>query len=77
MRHATYKVVYNDTMYKLNIDLPEDVAKQLEQVASKRNLSPGEFAANSLAEALGRHTNFQNAAERVLGKSMELYTQLA
>ena len=74
---VSHEVVYNDNMYKLEIDLPDDAAEQLEQIAPKRNLSLEEFAANSLAEALGRHADFQNAGERVLSKNTELYKQLA
>ena len=68
---------YNNSMYKLEIALPDDIAKQLEQVASKLNLSPEEFAANSLVETLERHTAFQNAAKHVLDKNVELYKRLA
>ncbi len=64
-------------MQKLEITFSDDVAKQLEQAASKLNLSPEEFAANSLVETLERHTNFQNAAKRVLEKNAELYKRLA
>ena len=64
-------------MHKLEITFSDDVAKQLEQVASKLNLSPEEFAANSLIETLERHADFQNAAKRVLEKNAELYKRLA
>ena len=64
-------------MHKLEITFSDDVAKKLEQVASKLNLSPEEFAANSLVETLERYTNFQNAAKRVLDKNAELYKRLA
>ncbi len=64
-------------MHKLEITFSDDVARKLEQIASKLNLSPEEFAANSLVETLERHTDFQNAAKRVLEKNAELYKRLA
>ena len=64
-------------MHKLEITFPDDVAKKLEQIASKLNLSPEEFAANSVVETLERHADFQNAAKRVLDKNTELYKRLA
>ena len=64
-------------MHKLEITFSDEVAKKLEQVASKLGVSPEEFAANGLVEKLERHTNFQNAVKRVLEKNTELYKQLA
>ncbi len=67
----------NNATHKFEITFSDDVAKKLEHVASKLNLSPEEFAANSLLETLERHADFQNVTKRVLDKNAELYKRLA
>ncbi|MCA9836622.1 MAG: hypothetical protein KC422_06900 [Trueperaceae bacterium] len=64
-------------MYKLEITLPDDIAKKLQEAATQLNISPEEMAADSIAEKLERYAVYKSVAKHVLKKNSELYKRLA
>jgi len=64
-------------MKTVAVSLPDDVAVEVEKLASDRGLSVGEYLRLSLEEKIARDENFERAARYVLEKNAELYRRLA
>jgi predicted transcriptional regulator len=62
----------------LNLELDEQQARRLQQVASRLNVSVSDLARAAINDLLAKPDNdFERAAERVLKKNSELYKRLA
>ena len=62
----------------LNLELDEQQARRLQEVASRLNVSVSDLARAAIHELLAKPDNdFEYAAERVLKKNIELYKRLA
>ncbi len=62
----------------LNIELDEQQVQRLQTIASRLNVSLSELARAAIIDFLAKpESDFERAAERVLGKNAELYKRLA
>jgi len=64
-------------MKTVDVSLPDEVALEVEKVASGRGLSVDEYLRLSLEEKLAWDEKFERAAKYVLEKNVELYRRLA
>lgn len=64
-------------MKTVAVNLPDEVAVEVEKLASGRGLSVDEYLRLSVEEKLARDEKFEAAAEYVLEKNTELYRRLA
>jgi len=64
-------------MKTVAVNLPDEVAVEVEKLASGRGLSVDEYLRLSVEEKLARDEKFVAAAEYVLEKNSELYRRLA
>jgi len=65
-------------MSTFTIELPEEQARRLHELAQEAGVSPERLLRAGLEEWLGRpDTKFAEAAEYVLNKNRELYRRLA
>ena len=64
-------------MRTVAVNLPDEVAVEVEKLASGRGLSVDEYLRLSVEEKLARDEKFEAAAEYVLEKNSELYRRLA
>lgn len=65
-------------MTTLTINLPDDQARKLHDLAKKTGASPEELVRTSIEEWLARpELTFADAADYVLEKNRELYRRLA
>ena len=69
------KICYSMT---LNLELDEQQARRLQEVASRLNVSVNDLARAAINDLLAKpDDDFERAAERVLKKNVELYKRLA
>lgn len=62
----------------LNLELNEQQARRLQEVARRLNVSVNDLARAAINDLLAKPDNdFEHAAERVLKKNTELYKRLA
>lgn len=62
----------------LNLELDEQQARRLHEVASRLNVSVSDLARAAINELIAQPDNdFEQAAQRVLKKNTELYKRLA
>ena len=62
----------------LNLELDEQQARRLQEIASRLNVSVSDLAKAAINDLLAKPDNdFERAAERVLKKNTELYKRLA
>jgi antitoxin FitA len=65
-------------MSTFTIELPDEQARRLRELAAEAGVAPEHLVSAGLAEWLGRsETSFAEAAEYVLNKNRELYRRLA
>lgn len=63
---------------KITIDLTNEQAERLRQVAESLGVEPGQLAQAALVDWFARpQADFQSAAEHVLQKNRELYERLS
>jgi len=66
------------TTTTITIDLPDERAKRLKEMASRLGVSPEELVRVSVEELLARpDEEFERAVDYVLKKNSELYRRLA
>ncbi|MFO7904659.1 MAG: ribbon-helix-helix protein, CopG family [Planctomycetota bacterium] len=62
----------------LNLELDEQQARRLQEVARRLNVSVNDLAKAAISDLLGKpDSDFERAAARVLEKNGELYKRLA
>lgn len=67
-----------ENMKTLTIDVPDRIARRVNEAAERLGLSPEELVRASVEEKLKQlDTSFGEAAQRVLQKNAELYRRLA
>lgn len=64
-------------MKVLELEVTDDTAAKLEQVATRQGVSVRELLRFSVEEKLARDAEFERAAATVLEKNAELYRRLA
>ena len=65
-------------MKTLEIQLPEQTASKLQQVAERLSVSPEQLLVLSIEEKLAQlDEEFRSAADYVMGKNADLYSRLA
>ena len=65
-------------MTRFTITLPDERAKNLQEIAERFHVAPEELVRASLEELLARPSeDFQVALERVLSKNADIYKRLA
>ena len=65
-------------MTTINIEVPDELAEQLAEEASRLNITPQDFAAHKLIEAMGQsEPSFRDIAQQVIQENAELYRRLA
>ena len=64
-------------MKTLAVEVPDDVAAEVEAVASKRGVSVEELLRLSLNEKLARDAELESAVRDTLAENAELYRRLA
>ena len=64
-------------MRTLTIDVSEETAARIEELARQRAISVAELVRGSVEEAIERDAEFEAATARVLAKNAELYERLS
>ena len=64
-------------MRTVAVSLPDDLADEVEKLATERGISITEYLRLSVEEKLVRDEGFERAAAHVLEKNSELYRRLA
>ena len=65
-------------MESVTVNLPDQLASQIEEAAKKMGISPEDFIKAGIVETLSLlYRNFLEAAEHVQTKNAELYKRLA
>ena len=70
-------MLYIRRVTTLQVQLPDEIATRIKEVASERGFTVDEFVAKSLEEKLVREATFETAVEAVLAENAELYKRLA